>query len=197
MYIARREVRVAGGKAPEFRAFSEALHAGMKAMPGFRWGMLLRSMGYPGKMATLEMWQTREQAHAWADSETYLAVFAAHPILGVISPLGLAHGYDVTTARGSMTPAPVAAVVEWEVDVEHVKAFTERWNAAYHHIEDRISSRLGRHLSEPGGFAGVHVAQSEAALMQDTLGAELRLGESLAVRPSAIDRYDVVLLTEA
>ena len=66
-----------------------------------------------------------------------------------------------------MTPATVAAIVDWEVDVERVKAFTERWNAAYHHIEDRISSRLGRHFSEPSAFAGVHVAQSAAALTQD------------------------------
>jgi hypothetical protein len=91
----------------------------------------------------------------------------------------------------------VAAIVEWEVDVEHARAFIDRWNAAYHHIEDRIGSRLGRHLSEPALFAAFHVAQSEAVLAQDVLGAELRLAENLAVRPASTDRYDVVMLTEA
>ena len=196
MYIARREVRVVGGKAREFMAFNEALHAGMTAMPGFRWGMLLHSMGYPGKMATIDMWQTRQQAQAWSESETQLAAFTANPIQGIVVPIGMAHGYDVVTARGSMTPAPVAAIVEWEVDVEHTKAFVDRWNAAYHHIEDRIGSRLGRHLSDPTSFAGVHVAQSEAALALDVLGGELRLAENLAVRPASVDRYDVVMLVE-
>jgi heme-degrading monooxygenase HmoA len=197
MYIARREVRVVGGKAREFLAFNEALHAGMKVMPGFRWGMLLRSMGYPGKMATIDMWQTRQQAQDWSDSEAQLAAFTAHPIQGIVAPIGMAHGYDVVTARGSMTPAPVAAIVEWEVDSEHAKAFVDRWNAAYHQIEDRIGSRLGRHLSDPTAFTGIHVAQSEAALAQDVLGSELRLAENLAVRPASVDRYDVVMLTEA
>ena len=96
MYIARREVRVAGRQGVrQFRAFSEALHAGMKTMPGFRWGMLLRSMGYPGKMAAVEMWQTREQATAWADAETYLAVFAEHRHPG----RNLAHRYGARLRR--------------------------------------------------------------------------------------------------
>jgi heme-degrading monooxygenase HmoA len=197
MYIARREVRVVGGKAREFVAFNEALHAGMKTMTGFRWGMLLRSMGYPGKMATIDMWQNRQHAQGWSDSEAQIAAFTANPIQGIVTPISMAHGYDVVTARGSMTPAPVAAIVEWGVDVEHAKTFVDRWNAAYHHIEDRIGSRLGRHLSDPTSFAAVHVAQSEAALALDVLGAELRLTENLAVRPASVDRYDVVMLTEA
>jgi heme-degrading monooxygenase HmoA len=196
MYVARREVRVVGGKAREFRAFNETLHAGMKDMPGFRWAMLLRSMGYLGKMATVDMWQTYEQATAWAEGDTLLQAFTTQPVQGMVAPIGMAQGYDVATARGSMTPAAVAAIVEWEVDVEHAKAFMDRWNAAYHHIEDRIGSRLLRHLGEPTHFAGYHVAQSAAMLAPDVLGAELRLAENLAVRPATVDRYDVVMLTE-
>ena len=197
MYIARRELRVAGGKTAEFLTLNEALHTRMKAMPGFRWAMLLRSMGYPGKMASIDMWQTRQQAQDWSDSEVLSATFTAHPTQGIAAPIGIAHGYDVVTARGSMTPAPVAAIVEWEVDVEYGKAFVDRWNAAYHHIEDRVGSRLGRHPSHPMSFAGFHVALSEGALALDVLGGELRLAENLAVRPASVDRYDVVMLTEA
>jgi heme-degrading monooxygenase HmoA len=197
MYIERREVRVVGGRMKDFLAFNEALHAGMKPMPGFRWAMLLRSMGYPGKMATIDMWQTREQARAWAESEAQQAAFAAHPLQGMVSPVGMAHGYDVVTARGSMTPAAVAAVVDWEIDVAGAKPFTDRWNAAYHAIEERLGSRLLRHLSQPTLFASVHVAQAEAALTPEELAGEIPAGESLIARPSALDRYDVVLLTEA
>jgi heme-degrading monooxygenase HmoA len=195
MYIARREVQVVGAKAREFRAQHEALRAGMKSMPGFRWAMLLRSMDEPGKMATVEMWETYESASAWAESEAHSQASSTHPGEGVVS--ASASGYDVTTARGSMTPATAAAIVEWEIDDGSAKAFTDRWNAAYHHIEDRVSSRLGRHLSQPARFAGFHVARAADALTPEVLSAELREGESFAARPTAVDRYDVVLLTEA
>jgi heme-degrading monooxygenase HmoA len=197
MYIERREVRVVGGRMKDFLAFNEALHAGMKTMPGFRWAMLLRSMGYPGKMATIDMWQTREQARDWAESEAQQAVFAAHPLQGMVSPISMAHGYDVVTARGPMTPAAVVAVVDWEIDVAAAKPFTDRWNAAYHAIEDKLGSRLLRHLSQPTALAGVHVAQAEADLAPEALAGEISAGESFVARPSAIDRFDVVLLTEA
>jgi heme-degrading monooxygenase HmoA len=193
MYIAQRAFKVTGGDEPGYIALSKALHAGMKTMPGFRWAMLLRSIDDPGKMAAVEMWQTPEAANAWAASESHGHVVSSHPVQAT----GNEHGYDVTTARGAMTPATVAAIVEWEMDDASAKAFTDRWNAAYHHIEDRISSRLGRHLSQPARFAGFHVAQTADALAPEVVGAELREGETFAARPTTVDRYDVVLLTEA
>ena len=193
MYIAHRDLKVTDGNTSENLALSEALHAGMKSMPGFRWAMVLRSMDDPAKMATVEMWQTPEAATAWTEGEIRGQTIASHAGLGT----GDEQGYDVTTARGSMTPATVAAIVEWEIDDSSAKSFTERWNAAYHHIEDRISSRLARHLSQPTRFAGFHVAQSAAVLTPEVLGAELREGETFAAHPTTVDRYDVVLLTEA
>jgi len=193
MYIAHRNLKVTDGNTSGSLALSEALHAGMKSVPGFRWAMLLRSVDDPAKMAGVEMWQTPEAATAWAESEGRSQAVAAHPG----QETGDEQGYDVTTPRGSMTPATVAAIVQWEIDDASTKPFTDRWNAAYHHIEDRISSRLARHLRKPTRFAGFHVAQSAAALTPEVLGAELREGETFAARPTTVDRYDVVLLTEA
>jgi len=193
MYIAHREFKVTNGDDPGYIAHHEALHAGMKTMPGFRWAMLLRSMDDPAKMAAVEMWQTPEAGATWTASEGHGQAAAAHPVQAI----GNEQGYDVTTARGSMTPATVAGIVEWEIDDASAKAFTDRWNAAYHHIEDRVSSRLGRRLSQPARFAGFHVAQTADALTPEVLGSELREGETFAARPTVVDRYDVVLLTEA
>ncbi len=192
MYIAHRDLKVTDGNTSANLALSEALHAGMKSMPGFRWAMLLRSLDDVGKLAAVEMWQSPEEAASWKESESRSQAVAGHPVQG-----GDDQGYDVTTARGAMTPATVAAMVEWEIDDIDAKLFTDRWNAAYHHIEDRISSRLLRDLAEPRRFAGFHVAQSGDALTPEILGAELREGETFAARPTAVARYDVVQLTEA
>lgn len=193
MFIAHSEFEVIDSDVGGHLALSEALHAGMKSMTGFRWAMLLRSMDDPGKMATVEMWLTPEAASAWTESEARRQARSTHPAQSESA----VHGYDVTTARGSMTPASVAAIVEWEIGAPDEKPFTDRWNAVYHHIEDRISSRLLRDLGRPDRFAGLHVAQSAATLTPEVLGAELREGESFAARPAALTRYDVVLLTEA
>jgi heme-degrading monooxygenase HmoA len=193
MYIAQREFKVTDGDDRGFLSLHEVLHSSMKTTPGFRWAMLLRSMDDPAKMGAVEMWLTPEAEAGWTASESHGQALAAHPEQGQ----GIEKGYDVTTARGSMTPAMVAAIVDWEVDDAKAKTFTDRWNAAYHHIEDRISSRLGRHLSQPARFAGFHVAQATDALTHEVLGAELREGETFAARPTTFDRYDVVLLTEA
>src|SRR5688500_16861133 len=165
MYIAHSEFKVTDGDDRGYIAHHEALHARMRTMPGFRWAMLLRSMDDPGMMAAVEMWQTPEAAAAWKAGESHGQAGAAHPGQAT----GNEQGYDVTTARGSMTPATVAAIVEWEIDDASAKAFTDRWNAAYHHIEDRVSSRLGRHLSRPARFAGFHVAQTADALTPEVL----------------------------
>src|SRR5688572_2139267 len=170
MYIAHREFRVTDGDDREFLALHEALHVGMKTMPGFRWAMLLRSMDDAAKVAAVEMWLTPEAAAAWTASESHGQTFAAHPVQST----GDEQAYDVTTARGAMTPATTAAIVEWEIDDANAKTFTDRWNAAYHHVEDRTSSRLGRHLSQPARFAGFHVAQTAGILTPEVLGAELR-----------------------
>ena len=193
MYMAHRAFSVMDRDSAGLVTLSGALHAGVKSMPGFRWAMLLRSIDDAGKMAEVGMWLTPEAASAWIESDVRSQAIAAHPGQEASD----VYGYDVTTARGSMTPATVAAMVEWEIADTDTKAFTERWNAAYHHIEDRISSRLLRDLSQPSRFAGLHVAQSAAALTAEVLGAELREGETFSARPTAFDRYNVVLLTEA
>jgi hypothetical protein len=141
----------------------------------------------------VEMWQTPEVAIAWTASESRSQTVAALPVRDD----GTEQGYDVTTARGSMTPATVAAFVEWDINDANAKPFMDRWNAAYHHIEDRISSRLLRDLNASGRFAGFHIALSAEALTPDVLGAELREGETFAASPVMFDRYEVVLLTEA
>ena len=182
MYISRTEFQTEGGKVAELLTDHETLQTNLKGLPGFRWAMLLRSVDDANKMASVEMWLNEEQAPAPGESSA--------------ATTSQTYGYDVTTARGSMTPASFAAIVEWQIPEQDVKAFTDRWNAAYHHVEDRISSRLLRDLRQPSQFVGFHVAQSGDVLTPEVLSAELREGEKFSVRPIAVWHYSVGLLTE-
>jgi len=196
MYVSRCEVTVVGGREHDFVAVNEAMHAGMRTMAGFRWAMFLRSIGYPGKLASVAMWQTREQAHAWSDSDPAAAIHAAHPAQDMVSPLAPAQEYDVTTARGSMTPAAFVAIVDWEVDLKSGSEFVNRWNAAFHAIEDRLGSRLLQDLGQHTFYAGLHVASIEAHLKPEILAAEIKDSGGRRLQPAVIDRFEVVLLTE-
>ena len=196
MYVSRSEVTVAGGREREFIAVNEAMHAEMRTMAGLRWAMLLRSIGHPGKLASVAMWLTREQAQAWRDSDSAAATYDANQVQDMVSPLAPAPEYDVATARGSMTPAAFAAIVDWKVDLASGPEFVNRWNAAFHAIEDRLGSRLLQDLSQPTHYAGLHVASHEADLVPETLAAEIEDAGGHRLQPAAIDRFEVVLLTE-
>ena len=106
-------------------------------------------------------------------------------------------GYNVFTARGSMTPATFAAFVTWQVDVASSAGFVNRWNAFFHAIEDKLSSRLLQQLHQPVFFAGMHVVRNEEQLTAEVLAAEMKVADDLVLRPIAIDRFEVVLLTES
>ena len=161
------------------RSAAEA-HESLRTKPGFRWAMLLRSLEAPGRLAGVSMWLSPEQASA-----------------GNTGPADVDHAYDVATARGSMTPASHVAIVDWELAGADATRFTNRWNAVYHAIEDRIGSRLLRDLDAPGKFAGLHAVTDEANLNPEALGAAIADAEGLDVQPRAIHRYEVLLLTEA
>jgi heme-degrading monooxygenase HmoA len=183
MYISRSETTIAAGHQDEAMTEVTRVHEFMRTMPGFRWAMLLKALDAPDRVAAVSMWTSPEQA-----SEQEGAVLAA---------AGETRGYDVTTARGAMTPATHVAIVEWQVADEVAGRFTNRWNAAYHAIEDRIGSRLLRDLGSPGTYAGLHAVKAEAGLNPEYMGAPLTDGEGLSVRPVAVLRYEVVQLTEA
>ena len=135
MYVSRSEITVVAEQR-DFIAANEAMHAAMRNMAGFRWAMLLRSLDNPEKLASVAMWLTRDQAEAWAESDS-----------------GMLH-YDVATARGAMTPAAFAAIVDWQVDQAAGPDFVNRWNAAFHAIEDRLGSRLLQDLGQPESLRG-------------------------------------------
>jgi heme-degrading monooxygenase HmoA len=195
MYVTRREVRVVGGRERDFRRMNEAMQTGMKDAGGFRWAMLLRSIGYPSKLASLAMWDDYAAAQAWSNSDASAAVFAGHPVQGMVSPLGPAHGYEVATARGAMSPASYAAIVDWEVEASQAAAFTQRWNAQYHAVEEKLGSRLLRHAGQPTLFAGLHVAIDEAALKTELLWQAIGVSEDETIAPAAMDRFEVLLQT--
>ena len=183
MYIKRSEATIDAGALEETKTSQARVHEFMRNMPGFRWAMLLRSVESPEKVAAVSMWLSPEQASD-QDGDT----------LGANE---VTHGYDVATARGSMTPASHIAVVDWHIDEALVSRFTNRWNAQYHAIEDRIGSRLLRDLEASGQYAGLHAVTDEAKLDAGTLGAAVTDAEGMSLTPGAIHRYEVVLLTES
>lgn len=182
MYISRSEIKLQGDSEPDLIARVEAAYASRLAAGGFRWAMLLRSVDDAAKFASVSMWLSPEHAQAWRDAND-----APAP----------AHGYDVATARGSMTPAAAVAIVDWQVDASDAARFVNRWNAVYHAIEDMIGSRLLQDLEQPASYAGLHAVTDPARLTPQILGAGLTDNDGLAIEPLAFERYDVVLLTEA
>ena len=182
MFISISEASVAGDPVPVTEAV-ERVHEFLRTMPGFRWAMLLRGSESPDALAAVSMWLTPEQASAQESVS-----------LGAKEHL---RGFDVTTARGSMTPAARVAVVEWQVPEEDAARFTNRWNAVYHAIEDRIGSRLLRNLGLPDAYAGLHAVTEAANLDAAILGGAVSDADGLSVTPASVRTYDVVLLTEA
>ena len=184
MYVTRRDSRVDDASERGFLAEHDALHAAMLSATGFRWAMLLRSTEEPARLASVEMWQTGDEAEAFRQSSV--------PASLLVPPLG----YDVVTARGSMTPATFAAFVDWEVDGASSASFVNRWNAAFHGVEDKLSSRLLQQPGQPARLAGMHVVTEEAQLKPAVLTAEIKLVDGTGIRPLGIERFEVVLLTE-
>jgi heme-degrading monooxygenase HmoA len=133
------------------------------------------------RFASVTMWLTPEQAQAWRDAT------------GSPTP----YGYEVATARGAMTPAAAAALVDWQVDEADAQRFVNRWNAAYHAIEDVFGSRLLQDMTAPAAYTGLHAVTDAARLSPNVLSAEVSDDEGLAVRPLKVERFEVVLLTEA
>jgi len=182
MYISRSLMTLKGETEPELLARVEASHASRRSAEGFRWAMLLRSMYDASTFASVSMWLTPEHDAAWRAANDTPA------------PM---RGYDVATARGAMTPAAAAAIVEWRVDPADAIRFAASWNAAYHAIEDVFGSRLLQDLETPSGYAALHVVTDASRLDPKVLGAAVTDGEDLAMEPLAVERYEVVLLTEA
>jgi heme-degrading monooxygenase HmoA len=183
MYISRTEARVPAEQQDALKQRLTERSETLRALPGFRWAMLLREIGNNAGLVAISMWQTPAQAAArqgnvLADDETR-------------------RGYDVTTARGSMTPATNVVIVDWQVDDDVAARFTNRWNAFYHAIEDRIGSRLMKDLERPGNQTGVHVMTDASHLNPEMFGTELNDPDGLSMRPAAVRCYDVVLLAEA
>ena len=181
MYISRSEAAIAEDRRDEVSTEVARVHEFMRTMPGFRWAMLAHSLETPGRFTAVSMWLSPAQASS-QDGK----------ILGTTE----ARGYDVTTARGAMTPATHVALVDWQAGDDVAARFTSRWNAAYHAIEDRIGSRLLKDLDAPGHYAGLHAATDETNLDPEALGAGVRDAEGLSINPSAVHRFAVVLLTE-
>ena len=197
MYISRSEVKIDGTNESDYIAMHQALHDAMKPAPGFRWAMLLRSTDDASKMASIAMWQSPAHAQAFTSSAaaTANAEVAADDEM---SPLSPTHDYDVATARGSMTPAAFVGIVDWDLeDAGGRKGFTDRWNAAFHAIENRMGSRLLVELSQPSRYAGLHSAQSKDALDAESLSGKVDRHEEVGLDPRAISRYEVLLLTES
>jgi heme-degrading monooxygenase HmoA len=160
---------------PAFVAEVTAAHDALKSTPGFRWAMVLRSQDDPSRLAAVAMWLNLNAAGEGAFE---------------------VHRYEVSTARGTMTPAVVAAIVEWRVEAESAATFVSRWNAAYHAIEERLGSRLLKDLDDASHYAGFHVAAGAEHLTEAVLSAA-----NAEAGPGAshikVERFQVLHLSEA
>ncbi len=188
MYVSISEVRLAGAAPSESNVLAQqrAIHADMLSKPGFRWAMLLRSLDEPETLTAVTMWLSQAQALVIPKG---IDAATGEPLLTL--------EYDVATARGSMTPASFVALVDWEVDSASAKQFTDRWNAGYHAIEDKLGSRLLQRLNAPGIYTGLHGSQTEDDLDARILGAPVSDGETMTLEPSELERFQVLLLTES
>jgi heme-degrading monooxygenase HmoA len=162
-------------KQSEFLAQIEAAHSGLKDQRGFRWAMVLRSRSDPSRLAAVAMWLSLEDA---GDAD--------FPV----------QRYEVATARGSMTPAAAAALVDWRIESGVAPAFVNRWNAAYHAIEDRLGNRLLQDLDDSPHYVGLHVVTSAEDLTEGVLARAT--GEAAPeMAPSRVELFEVVSLSEA
>jgi heme-degrading monooxygenase HmoA len=175
MYVARHHLTVAPLEQDALMAEIKPVHAELRLKPGFRWAMVLRSAEDTSRLAAVAMWLNREDAGN-----------AGFP----------AQHYDVATARGAMTPASVAAIVDWRVEPDSAPGFVSRWNAAYHAIEDTIGSRLLQDLDDPAHYAGLHVATSEGNL-SDAILQRANAEAGSGVQPDRVERFEVLDLVEA
>ena len=194
MYIAIRQITVDAGKTSDLSAAAETALSLTRGVQGFRWSMLLRSVDDATRFAAVSMWLTPEAATDWAIGTIGAAYDST--ITAVASDSSLCE-FDVATARGSMTPAEYAVVVEWEVPPESVAVFSNRWNALYHAVEDAIGSRLLRDLEQANRYVGLHVVQKQDVLKSDAFVTAIEVGEDAMLKPESIARYSVVLLEEA
>jgi hypothetical protein len=184
MYVSRRDHTIAAGAEGGFGPDDWAYQASLRSAAGLRWAMILRSVADPRKVVALAMWQTQEQAERWNDTSK------------PGDPSSAPQVYDVTTARGSMTPCSHAAIVDWSVDEADRANFVNLWNAAFHHVEDRIGSRLLQDVGRPATLAGLHVATDHDQPSPETLAAAIKLSEGLTIRPSSVEHFEVVSLFE-
>jgi heme-degrading monooxygenase HmoA len=182
MYISISSMTLGGDSEGDLVSKSETAYASRRNADGFRWSMLLRAQDDANSFTSVSMWLTPEAEQAWRETND-----APAPT----------HGYDVVTARGSMTPASAVALVDWQIDAALAGRFSAGWNAAYHAIEDAFGSRLLQDLTSPETYVGLHVVTDPAKLDPQVLGAELTDPEGLSLAPLAVQRFDVVLLTEA
>jgi hypothetical protein len=174
VYVVIHRITIDPAEQAGLLAEMDSVHSGLRAKPGFRWVLALRAIDDPSHMAAVAMWLNRADAGG--------------------SDVAVSH-YDVATARGSMTPAGAAALVEWRAGSEQAQAFVQRWNAAYHNIEDRIGSRLLLDLDDPGRYTGLHTAADIDNLDVKTLAAPIA-GEGFSLSPSQVERFHVVSLVE-
>jgi hypothetical protein len=173
----------AASRVDEIKAEVARVHEFLRTMPGFRWAMLLDSLEAPGVLTAVSMWLSPQQASAQE---------------GVSLGEGEAtRGFDVTTARGAMTPATHLAVVEWQIPDADAARFTTRWNAVYHHIEERIGSRLLKDLQAQGMYAGLHAVTDETNLDLGLLSAPITDADGFSLTPGSVRRYRVLGVTEA
>lgn len=144
--------------------------------------MLLRPSDEAARLTSVSMWLAPEHEQAWRDASS--------------TPLPT-HRYDVSLARGSMTPAVAVAIVDWQPEEAEAARFSARWNAAYHAIENVIGSRLLQDIEAPSNYTGLHAVTDAERLDLNILNSELTDEAGLSITPATVERFEIVLLTEA
>lgn len=114
IYLTREEVIVAAGSAAQFEAAAGAYLALLRKQPGLLRATLLNSLGHPTRYTTLEQWQRREDAQAFARSAALVDFLRSHPVQALTRADRPVEAYEVVH-RVVGNGRPVAAYLIDEV----------------------------------------------------------------------------------
>ncbi len=151
MYLTRREVMVAPGRAAEFEAWWAEGQEGLKGQKGFSLSTLHNSLGYPNKYTALTRFETREDSQASQNSAAFRARLQARPEGLIVGRPRPTEAYEPVHRVGPTGgPAAFTTLVEWNVTPGTARAFEssrqELFDLRQKHLKGFVRASLWRFL---------------------------------------------------
>lgn len=124
---------VTPGRLTQFESAVERYFELMRTQPGILRATLLNSLGHPARYTTLEQWERRADAQAFAKSEAFAGFAREHALDGIATPSRPVEAYEVVH-RVVAGGRPVAAYLIDEVVASgpgNLQAFEESRGEVY------------------------------------------------------------------